>query len=141
MIRTQNAIFDVLAGSTTVTDWAGTFRGATAIFTRSPIPPSMSGKYLVIRDSDTDVPGVGETKETRGRFVMHDIGIYKDEDGDPSDIQDIAEAVRDLLHRNQVPVSGYGNALVASASGPIQADGDQVYGRIVTVSFELVKAR
>jgi hypothetical protein len=87
------------------------------------------------------VPGVGETKTTTGRFVMHDIGLYKTEDGDPSDIQDMAELVRDTLHRNQLAVSGYGNALIVKAMGPIEVDEDQVYGRIVTVSLDLIKAQ
>jgi hypothetical protein len=141
MTATQNALYDVVSVLADVTGWVGTYRSEVAVFTRSPIPPQVSGKYIVIRDALTDIPGVGETKETRGRFVAHDIALYKDANGDPSDLQDVAEAVRDALHRNQIPVSGYGNALIVKASGPVEADEDQVYGRIVTVSLELVKAR
>lgn len=140
MTSVQNAFYDVLAAMPAVTSWVSTYRGELAIFTRSPIPPQVTGAYIVIRDSMLDRPGIGETKETTGRFVQHDIGLYKDEDGDPSDLQDVAEAVRDRLHRNQVPVSGYGNALIAKAYGPIEVDEDQVYGRIVSVTLDMVKA-
>lgn len=140
MTATQNSLFDVVSALSAVTGWVGTYRGADAVFTRSPVPPQVDGNYIVVRDSFTDVPGIGETKTSRGRLVVHDIAVYKTADGDPSDVQDVAEAIRDALHRNQIPVSGYGNALIVKAFGPVEADNDQVYGRIVTVSLELIKA-
>lgn len=141
MTAVQNALYDVIAGLAGVTGWVTIYRGQPAIFTREIIPPQVQGNYVVIEDALSDIPGVADTKTTRGRLVVHDIGFYKIEDGDPSDVQDVAELVRDTLHRNPIPVTGYGNTLITKAFGPVSADDNQVYGRIVTVSLDMAKAQ
>ena len=117
-----------------------TYRTQPAIFTRNPVPEDAQFIYIVVRDSVSDEPGLGETKTTTGRVVLHDIGVFGDEDGDPEAVENLAAQIRDGIHRNPVTVSGYGN-LIAACSGPIVAPTeDQVYGRIVQVRLELIRA-
>lgn len=140
MLAVKNAIFDRLAGAASVTARIGTFKGVPAIFSRQPIPPTASGTYIVIPDAIGDDAGVGDTKTTLGRDVAHDLGIYADETGDPAAVEQLAEIVRDLFHREPLIVDGYGSALVSRVSGPIEAPAEpEIYGRIVTVSFSIIR--
>jgi hypothetical protein len=149
---TQNALADRLLSLTEVTALVGTFRSLPAIFSESPVPPSATGRYIVIRDAHVDEPW--ESKEpqsaptdmiiTRGRMVHHDIGIYEDTTGDSSTVEDLAELVRNAFNRYLLPISGYGT-LIAKARGPIKVSDDenidnQVDGRVVTVELTIIKA-
>lgn len=139
MNATKEGLYDRLI-ALGVASFISTYRTQPAVFTRNPVPEDAEFIYIVIRDSVADDPGLGETKTTTGRVVLHDIGVFGDEDGDPEAVEDLAALIRDGIHRNPVTVSGYGN-LIASASGPIVAPSeDQVYGRIVQVRLELIRA-
>ena len=135
-----------------VTSGVSTFRGVPSIFATSPIPPSATGRYIVVRDAHSDEPW--DTKQmdqpadgyvgSLGRIVVFDIGIYEDQTGDGSALENLSKIVRDAFHRYQLPVSGFGT-LIARASGPINASDDeimenQVEGRIVTVSLTVIVA-
>lgn len=129
-----------IVGISAITSRLASYRGAPAVFTRSPVPSDASFPFVVIRDSLSDDPF--DTKTTIGREVVNDIGIYTDANGNPELVEDIAERIRDAVHRNPVTVSGYGS-FIAIAIGPVEAptdDDDRVYGRIVQARLTSIKA-
>ena len=137
MTSVQDGIYDRLAGTTEITSQISTYRGGPAIFTRDRIPGDAVHRYIVIDDAIGDVPY--DTKTTLGREVLHDIFVYDFESGNPKIVQDVAELVRDVLHRQDLTVSGYGT-LIAVVQGPIVAPtDDRVYGRVVTARFNLIR--
>jgi hypothetical protein len=137
MTQVQDGIYERLASITEITSQISTYMSKPAIFTRSRIPGDAVARYIVIDDAIGDVPW--DTKTTLGREVLHDIFTYDFESGDPSVVQNVAELVRDVLHRQHINVSGYG-PLIAVVSGPIVAPtDDQVYGRVVTARYNLIK--
>lgn len=135
---TQDALFDTLVALSSLTSLLSTYQSVPAIFTRRPVPDSADYIYVTISDAVADEPW--DTKTTTGRQALHDIGVYGAADGDPTNVQLAAELIRDALHRNPVTVSGYGN-LIAVVSGPVTAPAeDDVYGRIVSVRFNMIRA-
>lgn len=149
MREVRDAAANRLLGLSPVTDLLGTFRGVPSVFAGSPIPPSVVGRYIVIRDAHIDE--AWETKQsdtpdgtaTIGRTVEFDVAAYQDQTGDTSDLEDLSRIIRDAFHRHQLAVSGYGT-LIAKASGPVEAPGseeevNQVEGRIVTVNLTIIK--
>lgn len=138
MRAVQDGYYARIVGTPAITSRLATYRAKPAVFTRTPVPEDATFPFVVIRDSTTDDPY--DTKTTVGRDLFNDIGIYADENGNPELVEDIAERIRDAIHRNPITVSGYG-AFIASASGPIDAETDtQVYGRIVTARLNMIKA-
>lgn len=133
----QDAIFDRLAGSATITAGIGTFQGVPAIFTRFPIPGGAPARRITISSSISDDPW--DTKTSTGREVITDITVWTEESGDPSLVESLAEEVRALFHREPVDVTGYGN-FIAVVGGPIENDDDQMYGRVISMRHVLVKA-
>lgn len=137
MTSVQDGIYQRLAGVTEITSQINSYRGSPAIFTRSRVPGDAVQRYIVIDDAIGDEPY--DTKTTLGREVLHDIFVYDFESGDPSVCQNVAELVRDVLHRQHINVSGYG-PIIAVVNGPIVSPSDdRVYGRVVTARFNLIK--
>lgn len=133
----QDALFEKLGNTPNIANRLALYQQVPAIFT-STVPDSVTGTYLVIRDPFSNE--AYDTKTSRGRAVLVDIGIFGVDDGDVIDVQDVAEEVRELLHRCPLVIDGYGT-LIAQASGPILAPTeDQVYGRIVQVRLVVIKA-
>jgi hypothetical protein len=137
MTSVQDGIYQRLASVTEITSQISTYLGNPAIFTRSRIPGDAVTRYIVIDDAIGDEPY--DTKTTTGREVLHDIFVYDFESGDPSICQNVAELVRDVLHRQHITVSGYG-PLIAVVNGPIVSPtDDEVIGRVVTARYNLIK--
>jgi hypothetical protein len=137
MTSVQDGIYQRLASVTEITSQISTYLGNPAIFTRSRIPGDSVTRYIVIDDAIGDEPY--DTKTTTGREVLHDIFVYDFESGDPSICQNVAELVRDVLHRQHITVSGYG-PLIAVVNGPIVSPtDDEVIGRVVTARYNLIK--
>jgi hypothetical protein len=147
----RNAIADRLLALPQVTTNIATFYGEPAIFTRSPVPPAASGRFIVIRDSHIDEPFETKTPSnppadyvaTMGREVHHDIGIYQDQTGDSSDLEDLALYIRKAFNRYPLSISGYGT-LIARTSGPIEApaseeQNEEVDGRLITVILTVIE--
>ncbi len=138
MTAVQNAMHARLVGIAGITSLVGTFQSLPAIFTGANIPNPMVGTYVVIHDSLVNDPF--DTKTSVGRVLETDIGTYADESGDVTEVQAIAELIRDAFHREPLTVVGFGT-LIARARGPIQVPTEQqMYGRIVTVQLTLIKA-
>lgn len=148
----RNAIADRLLALSGVTSNIATFRGIPAVFTESPIPPSATGRIIVVRDSHIDLPFETKTPSdppadyvpTLGREVEHDIAIYENQTGDSEGLEDLALFIRESFNRYPLAVSGYGT-LIAKTRGPIEAsnneeDEQEVDGRIVTVALTVIKA-
>ena len=132
------AIYDVLAGDATLTALLTSYGGEPAIFTTDPAPGDATLPYIVTAGEVTHTPF--DTKNTRGRQIWRDVRCYADAaGGSAAAVEAIAERVRTLLHRQPLAAAGF-VWIWTECSGPIAADEDEAYGRIVTakITFEEV---
>ena len=128
------AIYDVLAGDATLTALLATYGGEPAIFTTDPAPGDAVLPYIVSAGEVAQTPW--DTKTTRGRVVIRDVRCYTDATGSAVVVETIAERVRALLHRQTLAISDF-ECLIADCSGPVPADGQDAYGRIVSVRLTI----
>lgn len=126
----SQAIYNVLSGDATLAGLLSTYGGNPAVFTTDPAPGDATLPYVVTAGEVSDV--AFDTKLTRGRTIMRDVRCYDAAGGSAVAVEEIAERVRALLHRQPVAVAGF-NWILAECSGPIAADERDAYGRIVTV--------
>lgn len=124
------AIHDVLAGDGTLTALLATYGGEPAIFTTDPAPGDATLPYIVSAGEVAQT--AWDTKLTRGWMVMRDVRCYTDATGSAAVVEAIAERARALLHRQTLAISDF-ECVIADCSGPVAADGQDAYGRIVTV--------
>lgn len=124
------AIYDTLAEDATLTALLSTYREEPAIFTTEPAPGDAEMPYIVTAGEVAQEPF--DTKTTLGRDVMRDVRCYAPTNGSAGTVESIAERVRALLHRQSLSITGYGWVL-SECSGPIAADEQDAYGRIVTI--------
>lgn len=135
----QFGILDAVLALSGVASVMSTYRGAPAIFTDDEVPGSAQFPYTHIRPAMLNEPWDAKNV-TLGRLVAIDVAVYQANTGDSSLVDDVAEIIRNRLHRQAVTISGYGT-LIAQAAGPIQAPtDDQVYGRIVTATMTIITA-
>lgn len=134
------AFFDTLNGDTTLTALLGSFDGSPSIFTKTPLPSSMTlegnGPYILTTGESANDPGPMDTKNSTGREIVRDIRCYTDIKASSKDVEAIAERVHALFHRQIIPVTGF-TVHVAEATGPIEADEEDALGRVVTVRWVL----
>lgn len=132
----SQAFYDRLVGDSALTALLAEYRGAPAIFTNDPAPPDALPPYIVTAGEFAVAPF--DTKTLYGRTVYRDIRCYAAERGSAEQIEDIAERVRALFHRYELPVSGF-TTMLCDVSGPTPApdDDEQVTGRIVSVRLVL----
>ena len=128
-ILTQ-AIYDKLSADATLVALLADYRGGPAIFTTDPPPGDATLPYIVSAGDVTQVPF--DTKTTLGREVFRDVRCYAEADGSAVVVEEIAERVRELLHRQALVVTGF-VWFLAECTGPWTADDDDAYGRIVTI--------
>jgi len=128
------AIHDVLAGDGTLTAMLATYGGEPAIFTTDPAPGDATLPYIVSAGEVAQTPF--DTKTTRGRVAVRDVRCYTDATGSAVVVEAIAERVRALLHRQTLAISDF-ECVIAECSGPVVADGQDAYGRIVTVRLTM----
>jgi len=128
------AIHDVLAGDATLAAMLTTYGGEPAIFTTDPAPGDATLPYIVSAGEVAQTPF--DTKTTRGRMVIRDVRCYTDATGSAAAVEAIAERVRVLLHRQTIAISDF-ECVVADCSGPMAADGQDAYGRIVTLTMTI----
>ena len=124
------AIYDVLAGDATLTALLATYGGEPAVFTTDPAPGDAELPYIVSAGEVAQTPW--DTKTTRGRVAIRDVRCYTDASGSAVVVETIAERVRALLHRQTLAISDF-ECVIADCSGPVAADGQDAYGRIVSV--------
>lgn len=124
------AIYNKLAGDATLTGMLATYKGEPAIFTIQPAPGDASLPYIVTAGDVAASPF--DTKTTRGRTIVRDVRCYSAATGSATTVEAIAERVRALLHRQTLEIDGF-VWVWSECSGPIAADEQDAYGRIVTV--------
>lgn len=137
MSALSEAIYDLLASDTTLTEMLSEHEGEPAIFTTDPPPGDAELPYIITAGEVSTAPY--DTKTTEGRTVRRDVRCYAEADGSAATVEAIVERVRALLHRHPLTVDGFRN-IVAECTGPIQADEEYAYGRIVTVRLVLMEA-
>lgn len=130
------AVYDRMANDATLTALLATYQGEPAIFTIQPVPGDASMPYIVTTGEMSQAPF--DTKVERGRRAFRDVRCYATADGTAVTIEEIAERVRTLFHRYSLTVSGFG-VVVANVVGPVEADEQDAYGRILTVEFMLME--
>jgi hypothetical protein len=136
MSAATQAIYDRLAGDETLAGMLATYNDDPAIFTVDPAPGDASLPYIVTAGEFASA--ALDTKTTRGRQAWRDVRCYAEADGSAVTVEAIAERARELLHRDPLEVEGFG-AFVAECSGPVAADEQGAYGRIVTVRMMMTE--
>lgn len=124
------ALYNVLAGDATLTALLATYGGNPAIFTTEPVPGDAEMPYII--SAGAVAQESNDTKTGQGRIVTRDIRCYSGVTGSAETVEDIAERARALLHRQALTISDY-EWLITVASGPMAADEEDAYGRIVTI--------
>jgi len=124
------ALYERLAGDATLTALLASYNGAPAVFTIDPAPGDAVLPYIVTAGEVSQAPF--DTKTGQGRDLRRDVRCYAEADGSAVTVETIAERVRALLHRRPLSVAGFG-VWIADCQGPIVADEEEAYGRIVTV--------
>ena len=77
-----------------------------------------------------------DTKNSLGRELRRDVRCYAAATGSAVTVEAIAERVRTLLHRQSMEITGF-VWIWAECSGPIVADEEDAYGRIVSVRMRV----
>jgi hypothetical protein len=135
MTPLTQAIYNRMAGDTTLTSMLSVYRGSPAIFTADPVPPDAKRPFIVAAGAVND--SAFDTKTSRGREVSRDIRVYTDATGSFAGLEQISDRVRTLFHRYAIAVIGF-STLVAQASGPTVVPTDpQVQGMSVSVRWIL----
>ena len=142
MSVTSASFYTVLSGDGTLTAALGTYTPSTgaarpAIFTYEPIPKNVEGPYVISVGEIADNPDL-ETKDSEGRRMVRDIRVYAPAKGSSAAIETIAERIRTLFHRVSLSVSGF-KTIYVNVSGPVTADEEEVYGRVLSVELLLAK--
>lgn len=130
------AFYETLAGDETLTALLATYRTKPAVFTTDPAPDDASLPYVVTAGEVVNAPD--DTKTTRGREVRRDVRCYTAAEDSAVTVEAMAERVRALFHRNPIEIEGFG-VWLSECLGPIVADGEESYGRIVTVRLRMIE--
>ena len=119
-----------MINDSTLTALLSTYGASKGIFSTVPVPEDARPPYIVI-NLVNDQPH--DSKPTRGREQVWDIGCYAAETGSLSALETIAERVRTLFHRyTSLSITGY-TTIIAEASITPGANDNQIYGLIVTI--------
>ncbi len=126
------ALYDKLASDPTLSGLLATYKGLPAVFTVDPVPKDAVLPYIVTAGEVAHTPW--DTKTTRGRAVIRDVRCYAEANGSAVVVEAIAERVRALLHRQPLQIDGC-HWLISDVTGPIVADEQDAYGRILTLNL------
>lgn len=130
------AIHGKIEGDTELTGMLATYEGRPAIFTYEPVPEDAVKPYIIAAGHVSDNYEGISTKTRAGRDIIRDIRCYADR-GDMAKLEDIAERIRRLFHREPLTIMGWKTVRV-NASGPIAGPPENAaHGLIVTISFTI----
>jgi len=132
----SSAFYALLSADANLVAMLATYRGAPAIFTVDPPPADAVLPYIVTAGEAVHRPF--DTKLTRGREIWRDVRCYANDTGSADTIEQIAERVRALLHRQIFSIDGF-SIEVAECFGPIVADEPDAYGRVVTARIIMME--
>lgn len=111
----------------------GQYQGGPAVFSSWPVPGQAPDVYIAMAGNSANA--ANDTKTTRGHVVERYIFVYAKEKGAEGDVENLAQLMRDLFHREQLPVTGQ-EVYITTAEGPIAAPtGEDMVGRMVIVSL------
>lgn len=132
MSAITQVVYDLLRNDAALVALLATYRRIPAVFTAAP-PDSAEMPYVVTTGDVSNTPI--ETKDGFRREIIRDIRCYADALGDVAPIEAIADRVLKLFHKSTsisivAPIT---SIVLSTASGPIVADEEDAYGRIVTV--------
>lgn len=127
------ALYDVMISDTQLGGMLAKYKGLPGVFTTFPVPEKADVPYVVSAGAVADLPW--DTKTSRGREITRDVKAYALNDGNPVPVETIAERVRALFHRRTLPIQGY-NWVISSVIGPIAADDESYFGRVVTLTVK-----
>lgn len=130
----SEAFYSLLINDSSIVASLNTFNSRPAIFTYEPVPKDVDGTYIITAGEVSDESE--DTKDTVGRRIVRDIRIYAGATGDAIAIESLAERVRTLFHRSSISITGF-KTIYVNVSGPITADEEDVYGRILSVELLL----
>ena len=128
------AMYDRLAGDATLAGLLNTYDGAPAVFTTDPAPGNALLPYIVTAGDVSNAPF--DTKTSRGNTIFRDVRCYDSVTGSAARVEQIAQRVRALFHRQALVIAGF-VWIWAECSGPVAADEDDAYGRIVSVKMTI----
>lgn len=137
MNELTDAIHDRLSSDATLAALLNTYGGAPAVFTIDPAPGDAELPYIVTAGDAVDA--AFDTKTCLGREIWRDVRCYAADDGSAIVVEQIAERVRELLHRQALTVTGW-CVFMAECSGPVVADEQGSYGRVVTVRMKMLES-
>jgi len=137
MSALSQAIYDVITSDPTMTGLLSTYRGGPAFFTVDPAPGDATMPFGVSAGAVIATPW--DTKTTRGWEVSRDLRFYTAADGSAVTVEALAERARTLLHRQVLAIDGY-TVIVAECMGPMAADEQDAYGRILTIRLIMEEA-
>jgi len=126
--------YDRMVNDATLAALIATYRTGPAVFTTDPAPGDATLPYIVSAGQPVDA--AFDTKTSRGRSLSRDVRCYAAADGSAALVEEIAERVRALFHRQALVIAGF-VWIWAECSGPIVADEQDAYGRIVTVRLTI----
>lgn len=136
MSAITQAIHDKLTNDTKLTDMLATYYGMPAIFTQDPAPEGAEYPYIITAGHVADTFEGVSSKTRSGRDIERDIRCYVKR-GDMAALEEIAERVRELFHRQPLVIAGWETVRV-NASGPVVGpEEDTAHGLIVTISFTI----
>ena len=131
----KKAVYDKLKSDSVLKAMLATYSGEPGIFTVDPAPGDAELPYIVAATVPVQTPF--DTKTTRGRNAWIDVRCYSGATGSAQDVDEIAERVRQLLHREPLLIDDH-IWLWSECTGPTTANDSSAYGRIITlkVTFE-----
>lgn len=131
---TTIAIYAALNADSVLAALLAPFGAGLAIFTGKTVPPDAKRPYIWTYGDVSDVEADSSDKQVVCREVVRDIWIVADDTGDEDKIMEIANRVRDLLHRSVLAI-GTSNMRTAAAGPRVGPSEGEVTARIVTVTF------
>lgn len=131
---TTIAIYAALAADSVLAGLLAPFGSGLAIFTGKTVPPDAKRPYIWTYGDVSDIEADSSDKEVVCREVVRDIWIVADDTGDEDKIMEIANRVRDLLHRAVLAI-GTSNMRTAASGPRVGPSEGEVTARIVTVTF------
>ena len=123
-----------MVGDPTLVTMLALYKGEPAVFTTDPAPGDAVLPYIVSAGEAVNTPF--DTKTTRGNRMWRDVRCYDHANGSVIRVEAIAERVRALFHRQSFLIPGFA-WIWAECSGPIAADEQDAYGRIVSVRLTI----
>lgn len=126
----SKTLYDALIADSDVAAQADSYLGSPAVFT-AEVPEDAPDTFIHLsRGNVSDLPF--DTKTWIGREIVRDVYCYGPDTGSDVAIDNLAEAVRAVLHRASFSLGS--GTIICEAGGPIIAPtGENVVGRVVSV--------